>query len=508
MAPRRRLVAVVSAAAAAIVAATVIFSDGDAASVVIAPGAVRLEIGGRPDSRPVAPGFIGLSIEYPTLLAYSGYNPAGLNPTFLALVRTLTPGQRPVLRFGGDTTDWTWWPTPSVAKPRGIRYTLGPRWLAVARATARALDARFIAGVNFEADRRTIAATEANALVRGIGGRYLAGLELGNEPEVYGSLGWYSTPTGGPVPGRQASYDFAHFLPDYESVAAVLPRAVPLVGPASGAAPWISGLGRFLVANPRVQIATFHRYPLHRCFTPRSSPDYPTIANLLAPVAASGPASSLQSAVAVAHARGVSFRVDELNSVSCAGKRGVSDTFASALWSLDTLFQSVRAGVDGVNIHTFKTAVYEPFAFSRSAGRWHAQVKPLYYGLLTFARAAPPGSRLLPTFSPPRPDLRVWATRSPDGTVRLLLINVSARRALTVTPRAPGPVGTASLQRLRAPRMSARGGVTLGGQSYGASTTTGRLGGLPRSVSLASVGGRYVIRVGPASAALLTLTRP
>jgi hypothetical protein len=506
MAPPRRLVAVVSAAAAAIVAATVIFSDGDAASVVIPRGAVRLEIGGRPNSRPVAPGFIGLSIEYPSLLAYSGYNPASLNPTFLALVRNLTPGQRPVLRFGGDTADWTWWPTPSVAKPRGIRYELGSRWLAVARATARALDARFIAGVNFESDRRAIAAAEANALVRGIGTRHLAGLELGNEPEVYGSLPWYTTPAG-PVFGRPASYDFAHFLPDYRSVAAVLPRSVPLVGPASGAAPWISGLGRFLIANPRVQIATFHRYPLHRCFTPRSSPDYPTIANLLAPVAASGPATSLQSAAAVAHVRGISFRVDELNSVSCAGKRGISDTFASALWSLDTLFQSVRAGVDGVNIHTFKDALYEPFGFRRSAGRWHAQVKPLYYGLLTFAWAAPPGSRLLPTSSPPHPDLRAWATRSPDGTVRLLLINVSRRRDVTVAPRAPGAVGTASLQRLRASRITARGGVTLGGQSFGATTTTGRLSGLPRSVSLESVGGRYVVRVGPASAVLVTFTR-
>jgi hypothetical protein len=507
MAARRRLVSLVSAAAVIVIAA-LILSDGDAANVTIPRGALRLEIGVQPDSRPVAPGFVGFSIEYPSLLAYSGYNPASLNPTFLTLVRNLTPGQRPVLRFGGDTTDWTWWPTPAVARPRGIRYSLGSRWVAAARATARALDARFIAGVNFESDQRAIAATEANALVRGIGTRYLAGLELGNEPEVYGSLGWYSTPTGTPVPGRPASYDFAHFLPDYKSVAAVLPRSVPLVGPASGAVPWISGLERFLVANPRVQIATFHRYPLHRCFTARSSPDYPTIANLLAPVAASGPATSLQSAAAVAHARGISFRVDELNSVSCAGKRGVSDTFASALWSLDTLFQSVRAGVDGVNIHTFKNAVYEPFGFRRSAGRWHAQVKPLYYGLLTFARAAPPGSRLLPTFSPLRPELRVWATRGSDGTVRLLLINVSARRALTVAPRAPGAVGTASLQRLRAPRLSARGGVTLGGQSFGATTTTGRLGGQPRSVALASVGGRYVVRVGPASAVLVTFTRP
>jgi hypothetical protein len=490
-----------------VVVAALILSDGDAANVRIPRGALPVEIGGRPDSRPVAPGFIGFSIEYPSLLAYSGYNPAGLNPTFLALVRNLTPGQRPVLRFGGDTADWTWWPTPSVAKPAGIRYAVGPRWAAVARATARALDARFILGINFESDRRAIAAAEANALVRGIGPQYVAGLELGNEPEVYGALGWYSTPAGVPVLGRPASYDFASFLPDYASVAAALPRNVPLVGPASGAAPWIAGLGRFLVANPRVRVATFHRYPLHRCFTPRSSPAYPTIPNLLSPVAASGPASSLESAVAVAHAHGSSFRVDELNSVSCGGKRGVSDTFASALWVLDTLFQSVRAGIDGVNIHTFKRAIYEPFGFTRSAGLWHAQVKPLYYGLLAFARAAPPGSRLLPTSVLPQPNLRVWATRSPNGTVRLLVINVG-RRGLTVAARAPGPVGRAFAQTLRAPRIGAKARVTLGGQSVAPETTTGQLTGTLTSVSVPVAQGRYVIRVAPASATLVTLARP
>ena len=41
-----------------------------------------------------------------------------------------------------------------------------------------------------------------------------------------------------------------------------------------------------------------------------------------------------------------------MNSVTCHGKTGVSDTFASALWILNTLFEMVHAGVDAVNIHT------------------------------------------------------------------------------------------------------------------------------------------------------------
>ena len=114
---------------------------------------------------------------------------------------------------------------------------------------------------------------------------------------------------------------------------------------------------------------TFHRYPLHRCFTARrSAPEFPTIAHLLAPVAASGPATGLAAAIAAAHAcGGIPLRADELNSVSCGGARGVSDTFASALWVLDTLFNLARVGVDGVNIHTFAGAIYEPFAVAERA---------------------------------------------------------------------------------------------------------------------------------------------
>ena len=42
--------------------------------------------------------------------------------------------------------------------------------------------------------------------------------------------------------------------------------------------------------------------------------------------------------VALAHRAGDSFRIDEMQSVACGGKVGVSDTMAWSLWALDTLF--------------------------------------------------------------------------------------------------------------------------------------------------------------------------
>jgi hypothetical protein len=372
---------------------------------------------------------------------------------------------------------------------------------------ARALDARLILGINLEADSSAIARTEADQLVAGIGPQYVAALELGNEPEVYGGLGWYTTKAGVSVLGRRRGYDFAAYLRDDARVLHALPAGVPIAGPASGSTRWLEGLSRYLVVNPRVQLATFHRYPLNRCFTARSSPHYPTIANLLSPAASAGLADTLRAAVITAHARGVPLRADELNSVSCGGARGVSDTFASALWVLDTLFNMVRVGVDGVNIHTFQKAIYEPFAIEQSDGVWQAQVRPLYYGLLMFAKAAPPGSRLLavsaPTTAPPT--LRLWAVRKPLGGVSVVLINESPRRRVTVSVRAPTPAAVAAGIALRGPGAAATSGVTLGGQSFATTTTTGRITGPTGGFRLTAMRGRFVVRLAPMSATLLTV---
>ena len=499
----RRLAGTVLLVAA--VMTVLIAEAGALAEPAIPRNAIRVDIGAAPDGRPLPPGFIGLSIEYRSAPDYFGTDPSRPDPVFIQLMRNLDPGQSPVLRIGGDTTDWTWWPTPGVPEPKGIRYTLDPAWVSSTRAMAAALNARLILGIDLEADRPTVAATEATQLLDGIGPRYIAGLELGNEPEVYGTLPWYLTARGVPVPGRARTYGFAAYLRDYARISRALPTQVPLIGPASGAQQWVAGLSRFLAANRRVGMVTFHRYPLDRCYTAPSSEDYPTIANLLAPVASSGPATSLQSAVDAAHAHGMPLRADELNSVACGGAPGVSDTFASALWVLDTLFNMDQVGVDGVNVHTFRNAFYQPFAITDTDGQWEADVKPLYYGLLMFAQAAPPGSRLLPTRSRGPATLRIWVTHGTDGRDRVLLINDSRRAPVTVAVGAPAGAATADAIALRAPDVAARGDVTIGGQSFAPDTTTGLLTGAPQAVGLGLVQGRFVVALPAASATLLTI---
>ncbi len=122
------------------------------------------------------------------------------------------------------------------------------------------------------------------------------------------------------------------------------------------------------------------------------------------------------------------MRLDEINAVSCGGQRGVSDTFASSLWALNTLFSLARVGVQGVNIHTVPKTINEVIGAQLVNGRWQAVVHPEYYGLMMFAQAAPAGARMLRVSWGSASRVQAWATRAPDGHVRVVLINRQSSR--------------------------------------------------------------------------------
>jgi hypothetical protein len=458
---------------------------------------------GKPTGRTIPAGFLGLSLEYPAVAAYAGSDAKAINPVFLQLIRNLSPNQAPSLRIGGDTTDWTWWPVPGVPRPGGIKYTLTPAWVRVTGALAHQLCARLILGLNLEADSASVAAAQARALVTGIGRGSIEALELGNEPELYGSFTWYTTPSGRHVTGRPHGYDFGNYQGDFARISASLPH-IALAGPATGAPKWIPETGPFLAAQPRVRVATLHRYPLQLCYMPAASPMYPSVAHLLAPAASQGLADSVAPYVGVAHARHVALRVDEMNTVSCGGAPGISNAFVSSLWALDAVFQMARVGVDGVNIHTYPGAPYELFAFTRRNGHWRGFVAPEYYGLEMFAQAAPAGARLL-SVSGAAGDVKAWATRARDGTVHVVLINEDVAGSHTVTVHIANAGGPATLERLRGNGISARTGITLGGQTFGGATTTGTLAGHSTLAMVKPTNDAYTVDLPRASAAMLTI---
>lgn len=459
---------------------------------------VYATVGGSAAGSPLPPGFLGMSLEYTALEAYTG-GPAP-DPVFVQLLRNL--GQPLVLRIGGNSTDATWWPVPGMRRPAGVSYTLTPRWLSSARALAETVHAKLILGINLAATRPRLAAAEAGALLGGVGAQNVAALELGNEPDVYAVFPRYFK-RHRPVFARPAGYGLNAFIRQAARFSAALP-SVPLAGPATAKLPWLAGVPALLRAEPRLRLVTVHRYAVQGCSNDPASPGYPSIPNLLSDRSSAGLAAALRPDVALAHARGLPFRVDELNSAAlagCLGRPGVSNTFASSLWVLDTLFDLAAIGVDGVNIHSLPGAAYEPFTFTRTpGGQWQAFVRPDYYGMLMFAQAFPPGARLVQVQAPGGP-VKVWATRGPDAHTRVALINKDSRpHRVELQLPAPGP---ASLERLEAPAAAATAGVTLGGQTFGAETATGALAP-PQLERVPSLLGSYSIQLPPMSAALLT----
>jgi hypothetical protein len=381
---------------------------------------VSVTVGSRPTGQPLPSGFVGLSIEYTAVAAYA-------NPAVAELVRKLAPGQRPVLRIGGNSTDHTWWPQRGELAPRKARFALGSSWLHAARTLAANLDARLILGLNMAGSSPQIAAAEARVFIRGIGSSYIQAFEIGNEPDEYG-----------------VSYKLGDYLRQFARWHAAVGDTQPVAGPAYATFNW--PLTRFIHAEPGLKLVTYHRYPLRACLSNPAAPGYPTIQSLLSDQSSAGLARSLTPYVATAHRNHLAFRLDELNSASCSGKRGVSNAPASALWILDTLFNLARVGVDGVNVHTFPGAAYAPFSVS---GRAY----PEYYGMLMFTHAFPPGARLLPVAS--TGSLKAWATLTSGRVTRIVLINKDLHRTEHVRLHAPGLPARVHVEALDSHRSTA-----------------------------------------------------
>jgi hypothetical protein len=214
-------------------------------------------------------------------------------------------------------------------------------------------------------------------------------------------------------------------------------------------------------ARPDLGAVTGHQYPLDAC-APPGSPTHPTISRVLSDVASVGLAQSVDAAVRLAHHANLRFYLDEMNSVTCGGLAGVSDTFATALWAPDALFNLLRTGLDGVNLHIRPDRINGPFTVTPEG----LNARPLLYGLIMFARTLEPGGQLinLGQQGAPSPHLKTWAVRSHAG-LHVLFINKGGQ-STTVALRAPAR-GAATLVRLLAPSPVATDGVTLGGQTLG-----------------------------------------
>ena len=437
-----------------------------------------------PLTSPLPDGFLGLALEVSTVPKWVGNatTPAQVNPVFVQLVRNLNPVGSPSIRIGGQSTDRSWWPVPKLADPAGVTYAVGNSWAKAAQLLAERLDAQYVMSVNLEANSTRISQFEAYHMLHIIGSKYVKYFEIGNEPDLYTHTPWYRVRNGKREPwyvrvgtpyfARPAGYDESDFLAEWQRTLAALPPNIPLAGPDTASSNWIGPFSALLHQTKRIGMLDSHAYALFNCVTDPSNPKFPSIPHLLAQSAATRIVGGAGRWAPVARRAGIPFRIDEMGSVSCDGHAGVSDTFASALWATDALFEAARTGVSGVNLHSFPNSNNGLFDLTDTTQGWVGDVHPIYYGALMFAQADPEGARILRIPSRSPSTLRIWGTIGQDHRVRVLIINVGAQRSVTI--HAPKGFGSraASVERLLAPSVAAKTGETIGGQTL-ANTTTG-----------------------------------
>jgi len=387
-----------------------------------------------PTASRIGPAFAGLSYEK-LALALPCFSAD--NHDLIGLFRGLGPS---LLRVGGDTVDRTQWRRHGTGR---VLSQVAPPDVDALAAFLRACDWQVLYGVNLAHGTPELAADEVAYAAQSLGER-LFGIEIGNEPDLYG---------GGSFP----NWTYRAFLERWQDFRrAILARTpgVVLTGPACAA--HLSDWTVPFAADTAGEIAllTQHYY--------RGGGRSPsaTIAKLLSPDPEL--AAELDTLRAGAHVSGVPLRLAETNSFFSGGAPGVSDRYASALWVLDHLYRIAQGGAIGANLHGGGGG-YTPIADSNGTV---IEARPEYYGMRLFTLAGE-GTLRESTLAAGDLDVSAYALERADESLSLVVVNKDATQHLSLSIDCGGEVETATLLELTGPAADAAGGVRIQGGAIG-----------------------------------------
>jgi uncharacterized protein (TIGR03437 family) len=395
--------------------------------------------------------FLGLSFETGSLTSATGF-PAE-NGQFQRMVSQLGLGW---LRFGGNSVDKTTWiggqltsstPTNSLTASDVDRVT------AFARATGWRLlwSLRLANGSSAtDADEADYVITHASDV--------LAGLEIGNEPDLFARNGY--------MPATLADYLTA--WGQYAAAVKARHSDAVLTGPADSGniSTWTTSFANQY--GPQIALLTQHFYPLGPVgVVAAGASNEATIANMLDSKILGNEQSQGLALNNIVQKLKIPWRMAETNSCYSGGQAGVSDVFASALWGIDYMFTLAGNSAAGVNFHGGGSGSYTPIAVSGST----ITARPLYYALLFFGAAA--HGRVVPVdVNAGSVNVTSFGVLDNDGTLRVTVINKD--QALSAEAQISPILGgfqNASVLRLSAPTLTEKTNITLGGASVAADGT-------------------------------------
>jgi hypothetical protein len=408
----------------------------------------------------VGSAFAGLSYEKNTLTEPLF---SGSNSNLIGLFKRLGPS---ILRIGGNSVDRNVWTAAGIGQTSG---QIAPSDVDALAAFLKAAGWQCLYGVNLggagpapytsgaftAATTPTLAAQEV-AYVSSKLGSSLLGVEIGNEPDLYGSS--YFTGTTWTLSA------FETLWAQFRAAIVAQSPGVAITGPADAGneSKWTVPFGQWATRS-NITLLTQHYY------RGNGQSASSTAANLITPDAAV--VSDLSILNTGAQGIGVPYRMSECNSYYNGGADGVSDSYASALWVIDYLFACAQGGASGANFHGGGNGSgYTPIADSDGAV---VEARPEYYGMLLFTLAGQ-GSLLASTLSAGGLNATAYAVKNSSGSIYLIVNNKDLTGNLDLTIQLPQSASMATLLEMTqlihgasAPSLTATSGVTIQGASVG-----------------------------------------
>ena len=375
---------------------------------------VSASVGSTPTGQAMAPGFVGLSFEYKALHVYTGRDPTAVDPVLVHLLRRLAPGpvagaadrrRQRRLRPGGRCA--------AMLRPRaGSGTSLTPGWLRTTKALAAA--ARRPDDHGPQPGQRPARGGDAPRPARSCRGSAAGTSQASSRQRARPvprprlvprpATARRTTPAAATTRCARCSSGSS---PRWR---AALPN-LPLAGPAFAELTWLGATGP--VPGRRAPAAAGHRPPLsaarlaHRPDLAVLSLDRQPAERLL--LQRTGLAT-VAPYVAMAHAAGHPFRVDEMNSAAGSGKWGISNTFASRCGC------STRCSTSPASASTGSTSTpcpAPPTSCSRSPSPGALErVRPPRVLRDADVRPGLPAGRPAAAGQRPRGPVKVWASRS------------------------------------------------------------------------------------------------
>ncbi len=340
--------------------------------------------------------------------------------------------------------------------------------------------------------------------------------EIGNEPDLFVSNG-----------RRNNGYNIIPYTKEFnlisKGVASFGFSAAPAFAKAdnSSSTSWSDSLAYLLDSTGgRIKTVTLHDYPMGSYTGNNNLTTFLNkfLSNQYTYTEVNDPATGLISSINTSKSRNMNFRLAEANSVANSGMPQVSNAFGAALWGMDFMFELARAGASGINFSTegASSSYYSPFLYNSAfteSGK--VAVRPLYYGMLLFAKAAQGNARFVKqtyTSSIDSNQVKIWTVEDTAGVIRTLIIHrgasLSDTSSKTIQLNIPGRVLAAKaylLKPLGSNGIADTTGALLAGQNI--NINSGALSNTETTTSITPASGVYSISVKAATAVLVEVPR-